>query len=52
MRPATMKILDDFTEHNILALEHAKREGRKIIGFYFGTIPASMPGPAAPDRCL
>lgn len=42
MRPTTMKILDDFTEHNMLALEHAKREGRKIIGFYCGFAPLEL----------
>ncbi len=42
MRPETMKILDDFTEHNILALEHAKREGVKIVGFYCGFAPLEL----------
>jgi benzoyl-CoA reductase/2-hydroxyglutaryl-CoA dehydratase subunit BcrC/BadD/HgdB len=42
MRPETMKIVDDFTEQNILALEHAKKEGRKIIGFYCGFAPLEL----------
>ena len=42
MRPETMKILDDFTEHNILALEHFKRDGGKIIGFYCGFVPLEL----------
>jgi len=42
MRPKAMKILDDFTEQNIFALEHAKQHGKKIIGFYCGFAPLEI----------
>ena len=42
MRPETMKIVDDLREQNILTLEHAKREQKKIVGAYCAYSPKEI----------
>jgi benzoyl-CoA reductase/2-hydroxyglutaryl-CoA dehydratase subunit BcrC/BadD/HgdB len=42
MRPETMKIFDIFREQNILALEHAKKDNKKIVGMYCAYSPQEL----------
>ena len=42
MRPATMRIVDDLRDQNILNLEHAKRDNQKIVGMYCAYSPKEL----------
>lgn len=42
MRPETMKILDDYRNQTVLALEHAKKDNVKVVGTYCGFAPNEL----------
>ncbi|MBP7332547.1 MAG: R-phenyllactate dehydratase beta subunit [Firmicutes bacterium ADurb.Bin373] len=42
MRPFTMNVVQDMREQNILALEHAKRDNRKVVGMYCAFAPQEL----------
>ncbi len=42
MRPETMRIVDDLRDQNILNLEHAKRNNKKIVGMYCAYSPKEL----------
>jgi len=42
LRPATMRIVDELRDQNILNLEHAKRENQKIVGMYCAYSPKEL----------
>ncbi|OPX90866.1 MAG: R-phenyllactate dehydratase beta subunit [Pelotomaculum sp. PtaB.Bin104] len=42
MRPFTMNIVDDMRGQNIIALEHAKRDNRKVVGMYCAFAPQEL----------
>ncbi|WP_340140010.1 2-hydroxyacyl-CoA dehydratase family protein [Desulfofarcimen acetoxidans] len=42
MRPETMKIFDDMRDQNILFLEHARRNNKKIVGMYCAYSPQEL----------
>ena len=42
MRPGTMKVFDDMRDQNILVLEHAKRNNKKIVGMYCAYSPQEL----------
>ncbi len=42
MKPQAMKILDDYRNQTILALEHAQKSGVKIVGTYCGFAPNEL----------
>jgi len=42
LRPATMRIVDDLRDQNILNLEHAKRDNQKIVGMYCAYSPKEL----------
>ena len=42
MRPKTMKIFDDLRNLNVLTLEHAKKNNKKIVGMYCAYGPQEL----------
>jgi len=42
LRPETMRIVDDLRDQNILNLEHAKRNNKKIVGMYCAYSPKEL----------
>ncbi len=42
MRPGSMRIVEDLRDQNILALEHAKKENKKIVGMYCAYGPQEL----------
>jgi len=42
MRPDSMKYFDDFRNQNVLAVEQAKKNGKKVVGTYCGYAPYEL----------
>ncbi|OPX86167.1 MAG: hypothetical protein A4E53_03077 [Pelotomaculum sp. PtaB.Bin104] len=42
MRPFTMNVVQDMREQNIIALELAKRDNRKVVGMYCAFAPQEL----------
>lgn len=42
MRPETMRIFENLRDQNILALEHAKKNNKKIVGMYCAYSPQEL----------
>lgn len=42
MRPSMMKVFDNLRDQNIMDLEHAKRDNRKVVGMYCAYSPQEL----------